>query len=118
MNMNRRQVMRSGVMMALAAAILIGCGKKGGDEYVGNWLDKDRKTTTIQIERNGEGFLMKTTNVNRRGEKSESSIPATLKDGVLNYQNGPAAGTVTYVKAQDEILVSTFAGNLALTRVK
>lgn len=117
--MKRKQFILGAVSLAvLAGSLLAGCGKKGGEEYVGTWLEKDRRATTIQIERNGDGYLMKTTSTNRRRETSQGTNAATLKDGALNFANGPVTGTVTYVKAQDEILVSTFAGNAAFSRVK
>ena len=119
MKMNRRQLLASCVvMMAVGASALSGCGKNSGDEYIGSWEEKAQKATIVQIERNGDGFLMKTTSTKRNGQKSSGSVAATLKDGVLNYPNGPVTGTVTYVKKDDEILVSTFAGNFAFTRVK
>jgi hypothetical protein len=119
MNSNRRNVVRSALALAAATALILGgCAKNGGDEFIGTWQEKERKATTMQIERNGDGFLMKTTSTNRRGQQNTGSVPATLKDGILTYPNGPVTGTVTYVKSDNELLVSTFAGNFTFTRLK
>lgn len=111
--------MRGVLALATVTALMLsGCGKQGGDEFIGTWQEKARKSTTMQIERNGDNFLMKTTSINSRGEQSTGSVAATLKDGILTYPNGPVTGTVTYVKSDNELLVSTFAGNFTFTRLK
>ena len=104
--------------MALAAATLSGCSKNDGNEFLGMWLEKGQQKTTMEIVRNGDGYLMKTVSVNTRGQQKSGSVAATMKDGTLNFPNGLATGTVTYVKAQDELLVSSFAGNFTFSRVK
>jgi hypothetical protein len=119
--MKRKQFFFAAISLAvLSGTMLTGCGKKGGDEYLGTWEDKDRHSTTMVIEKNGDGFLinMASKQANANGERKTGSVPATLKDGVLNYPNGPVTGTVTYIKANDSILVSTFAGTLPFVRVK
>lgn len=119
--MKRKQFVWTAITLAaLSCSLLTGCGKKGGDEYVGTWEDKDRHSSTMVIEKNGDGFLinMASKQVAANGERKTGSVPATLKDGVLNYPNGPVTGTVTYVKASDSLLVSTFAGTLPFERVK
>jgi len=119
MRANRRHAMRGSLaMMALAVSVLSGCAKDNGVEFLGTWQEKVQKATTMQIERNGDGYLMKTTSTNSRGQQKTGSVAATMKDGTLSFPNGPVSGTVTYVKAQDELLVSSFAGNFAFSRVK
>ena len=103
-------------VVALAAAMLSGCAKNDGNEYLGRWMEKGQKKTAMEIERNGDGFLMKTTSVNTRGQVKTGSVPATMKDGTLNFPNGSVTGTVTYIKAQDELIVSSFAGNFTFSR--
>jgi hypothetical protein len=119
MRANRRHAMRGTLaMMALSVSVLSGCAKNNGGEFLGTWQEKKQKATTMQIERNGDGYLMKTTSTNSRGQQNTGSVPATFKEGTLSFPNGPVTGTVTYVKAQDELLVSTFAGNFAFSRMK
>jgi hypothetical protein len=119
MKMNRRKAIRGTfAIVALGALALTGCAKNDGNEFLGSWLEKGQRTTTMEIERNSDGFLMKTTSVNRRGQQNTGSVPATMKDGTLNFPNGPVTGTVTYVKAQDELIVSSFAGNFTFSRFK
>jgi hypothetical protein len=72
----------------------------------------------MEIERNGDGFLIKTTTTKQNGQKNSGSVPAVLKDGVLNFQNGPVTGTMTYVKKDDSVLASTFAGTFPFARLK
>lgn len=119
--MKRKQfILAVAALTVFSGSLLTGCGKKGGNEYVGTWEDKDRHSSTMVIERNGDGFLinMASKQIGANGERKNGSVPATLKDGVLNYPNGPVTGTITYVKANDSILVSTFAGTLPFERVK
>lgn len=72
------------------------------------------------IERNGEGFLinMARKQADSNGKRDAGSAPAILKDGSLDYSNGPVTNTVTYVKANDSLLLSTFVGSLSFVRVK
>lgn len=119
MKMNRRKAIRGTfAIVALATSVLSGCAKNGGNDFLGTWLEKGQKVTTMEIERNGDGYLMKTISVNRRGQQKTGSVPATMKDGTLNFPNGPVTGTITYVKAQDELIVTSFAGNFTFSRVK
>lgn len=107
---------RTFAIVALAAAVLSGCAKNNGNEFLGRWMEKDKKATAMEIERNGDGYLMKTTSVDSRGQIKTGSVPASMKDGTLNFPNGPVTGTVTYVKEQDELIVSSFAGNFTFSR--
>lgn len=103
-------------IVALAAAVLSGCAKNDGNEFLGRWMEKGKKATAMEIVRNGDGYLMKTVSVNSRGQQTTGSVPATMKDGTLNFPNGPVTGTITYVKEQDELVVSSFAGNFTFYR--
>jgi hypothetical protein len=119
--MKRKQFIFAAISLTvLSGSLLTGCGKKGGEEYLGTWEDKDRHSSTMTIERNGDGYLinMASKQTSSNGQRRTGSVPATLKDGVLNYPNGPVTGTVTYVKSNDSVLVSTFAGTLPFVRVK
>ena len=111
--------MRSAVAVVIAAAaILSGCSGKPGEKFIGKWQGKDRPDTLMEIKRNGDGFVMDMTTTKPNGQKNTGSVPATIKDGVLNYPNGPVTGTVTHVEDKDELFLSTFAGNFQFVRAK
>lgn len=119
--MKRKKFVKFAVALAvLSGCMLSGCSEKGGEKFLGTWEDTDRHSSTMTIEKNGDGFVinMASKNVEQGGGRKTGSVPATLKDNVLNYPNGPVTGTITYVKASDSILVSTFAGTLPFERVK
>jgi hypothetical protein len=116
--MKRKQFICAAIsLVALSGSLLTGCAKKGGGEYLGKWEDKDRHMATMTISQNGDGYLISMVN-NATGTQSGNTIPATYKDGVLNFPNGPATGSITYVKTDDSVLVSGFAGTLTFVRVK
>jgi len=78
------------------AALLAGCNNSGGNEYVGKWVNVNSDQRTLQIERNGEGFMLRDTAPSFiTGEIQTKNIPATLKDGALQVQLGGGAGSVT-----------------------
>lgn len=104
--------------MIVAVAFLGGCSGKPGEKFVGKWQEKERKETTMQISRNGEGFILNMATTKSTGQKNAGSVPAIIKDGVLSVANGPFTSTVTHMEADDELFLSTFGGNLRFTRVK
>jgi len=78
------------------AALLAGCNSGGGSEYVGKWVNVNADNRTLQIERNGEGFMLRDTAPSFITGKIETkNIPATIKDGALHVQMGGGAGSVT-----------------------
>lgn len=75
--------------MAMALALLTGCGSESGSEYIGKWVDVERDVRTLEIERNGGSFLIRNTEPSFFSGKVETkNIPATLKDGVLQLSLG------------------------------
>ncbi|MCW1777646.1 hypothetical protein NB693_25485 [Pantoea ananatis] len=47
---------------ALAAAMLVtGCARVEGEKFVGHWVNVESKDDTIDIERNGESFMVRNT---------------------------------------------------------
>ncbi|MBO9883858.1 hypothetical protein [Xanthomonas sp. D-109] len=74
---------------ALAAAMLVtGCARVEGEKFVGHWVNVESKDDTIDIERNGESFMVRNTTPRffTRKPKTES-YPAIYKDGVLQVTN-------------------------------
>lgn len=47
---------------ALAAALLVsGCAKVEGEKFVGHWVNVQTQEETMDIERNGETFMVRST---------------------------------------------------------
>lgn len=95
----------------LGALILFlsACTGAGGDEYLGKWVDAKSEKNTLEIIRNGEGFIINKTEPSfLTGKVTTDQIPAVLKDGLLQVNGGAAA--LTHVKASDVLLIPNFGG--------
>jgi hypothetical protein len=73
------------MVAALAATLLLaGCGKMQGEEYVGHWVNVQTQEETLDIERNGETFMVRSTTPKFFSRKPKTeSYPAVYKDGAL-----------------------------------
>lgn len=81
--------------VAIMFALLTGCGGPGS-EYVGKWVSVKNEKTVLEIERNGDNFMIRETTPNLfTGKSGTTSIPALLKDGMLKVQIG--WGSVSFV---------------------
>jgi hypothetical protein len=80
-----------------ALAILGGCGKSNGEEYLGKWENKAHNDR-FEITRNGDGFILTSSN-NKR-------IPATYKDGVLQITSFFGPRNLAYDKQHDSLLLT------------
>jgi len=75
--------------MVVALALLTGCGSESGSEYIGKWVSVESNVRMLEIERNGESFLIRNTEPSFfSGNVETKNIPATLKDGVLQLSLG------------------------------
>jgi hypothetical protein len=64
-------------------------GGGGGDEYVGKWVHIKSEKRTMEIVRNGGSYIIRNTEPGMASGKSDTTnIPATLKDGTLQINNG------------------------------
>jgi hypothetical protein len=74
---------------ALAAAMLVaGCAKVEGEKFVGHWVNVQTQEETMDIERNGEGFMVRSTTPKFFSRKPKTeSYPAVYKDGTLQVSN-------------------------------
>ncbi|WP_157270520.1 hypothetical protein [Azohydromonas aeria] len=81
-----------------SAALLGGCSGGSGGEYVGTWVNTKSEKSTLQIERNGEGFIVRNTEPGyfTNGKPETKNLPAMLKDGALQVQIG-GFGPVTFM---------------------
>jgi hypothetical protein len=99
-------------------ALLGGCGKKDGDQFIGKWESKERKET-VEIAKNGDGFLITDTHPNYLvGGVKTDKIPATYQSGVLQVATGFGSANVGYDKEHDTLLMPTMGGSAELTRIK
>lgn len=102
------KVFWGGALVTLA--LLAGCGSNAGSEYIGKWVNVKSDKRTLEIERNGESFMIRNTAPSFIGGKVETkNIPATFKDGVLQVSVGfgtislaidKASGNLTDGKAE------------------
>ena|SRR5215213_8498293 len=74
---------------ALAAAMLLaGCAKVEGEKFVGHWVNVQSQDDVMDIERNGESFMVRNTTPRFFSRKPKSeSYPAIYKDDVLQVSN-------------------------------
>jgi hypothetical protein len=76
-------------MKALARALVLmatlaGCGAKSGGEYVGKWVNVTYTDHILNIERNGDGFMVRDSHPSFvTGKPETKNIPATYKEGQL-----------------------------------
>jgi len=73
----------------LAAALLVsGCSRIEGEKFVGHWVNVQSQDETMDIERNGQTFMVRSTTPKffSRQPKTES-YPAVYKDGALQVTN-------------------------------
>lgn len=113
-----KNLIKGFAFLAVAAA-LSACGKQG-NEYIGNWEAKQYKNRTVAIERNGDNFVIKSTEPSmfKRGQLDTDVIPAAYKDGMLEVSTGLGAVKVSYVKDTDTLLMPTMGGSMEYRRVK
>ncbi|MDR6674722.1 hypothetical protein [Xanthomonas sp. 1678] len=74
---------------ALAAAMLMtACAKVEGEKFVGHWVNVQSQDDVMEIERNGESFMVRNTTPRFFSRKPKTeNYPAIYKDGVLQVSN-------------------------------
>lgn len=107
--------------LACVAVVLIlsACSQKG-NEFVGTWQCVKYPNRSAQIERNGDGFVLKdiTPSMFTPGRMDTKIIPAVYKDGVLVVSGGFGSANIGYIKATNTLLMPTIGGALEYHRVK
>lgn len=77
---------RTGLL--LACALLNGCDQPGG-QYLGTWQDTSSASTTLNIVRNEDQFMINETRFAMSDDQPETKqIPAQYSDGTLLLRNG------------------------------
>ncbi|MCC8471932.1 hypothetical protein [Xanthomonas phaseoli] len=96
-------------------ALLAGCARDVGEQFVGKWVDVKSEKHVLSIEHNGESFIIRDTQPELFGNGVKTrNHPALLTNGVLQVSNG--VGTVNY--AIDEATGKLSTGDTEYTRVK
>jgi hypothetical protein len=68
--------------------MLFGCAKDG-DQYIGKWVNTKYGSRTMDIERNGESYIIHMTSPSVwNGKPKTENIPATLEAGLLKVNMG------------------------------
>lgn len=70
----------------MSLALLSACSQEG-DEYVGKWVHSEYKDHTMEIVRNGDNYLIRTSEPGFRVPRT-ASYPATSKEGILQISTG------------------------------
>jgi predicted small lipoprotein YifL len=94
------------LLVLFVAVLLAACGQKGS-EYLGKWENVQDSHFTIEIERNGDNYLAKMT-APQHGPQSHVQtveVPATLKDGQLEFKGIFDAMNISHKKATDTLLI-------------
>lgn len=74
--------------LAMMIALLAGCAGDTGQAYVGRWVNVESQDDVIDIERNGEAFMVRNTTPKFFSRKPKTeSYPAVYEDGVLRVSS-------------------------------
>ena len=102
-------MLRKIITLLSFSVILAGCTGDNGAEYIGEWQHIKYEKRTMKIERNGDNYIIRTSDPSM-WEKEKfvtKNIPATLKDGMLQYDGGlvslvidKASGNITSGNAE------------------
>jgi len=88
--------MKKVMAVILSTVWFAGCGADAGSEYLGKWQRIKFEKQTLQIDRNGDNFIVRETGPNMiSGGVKTQNLPATLKDGILQISG--QIGTVGFV---------------------
>lgn len=68
--------------------LISGCSKPG-EEYIGKWIDIKNDKIILDIQRNGENFIIRKTAPSAwNGKIKTDNIPAALENGLLKVNIG------------------------------
>lgn len=95
-------------VLVLAAILAAGCSHPG-DKFVGKWVSKSNANDTIEIVRNGDGYLV---------VSGQSKTGASFKDGQLEIASMMGMITLTYIKSSDTLVMPGFFGQAEYERAK
>jgi hypothetical protein len=93
------------LMCALALlALTTGCGNDSGKEFLGKWVNVKSEKRTVEIVKNGDSYMIRNTGPGLfDGKIVTKNIPATLKDGTLQVQNGMGTSMLAVDKSSGHL---------------
>ena len=103
------RAIRGWIPVLLLVAVIAARCSRPGSEYVGKWVNTREARDTMEITRNGDGFLI---------AAGGNKMGATLKDGSLEVSGVLASIRITYVKKTDTLIVPTLIGQGEYKRAK
>jgi len=113
---NHTWKLRTVIILFIVGFSLTACSK-AGNEYLGKWQNTVNSHDEIEIVRNGDNFLIKVNAPTLAGKYEATTVPAILKDGILEVQGNFLATSFTYVKATDTLTTAAmFGGNVEYRR--
>jgi hypothetical protein len=85
-------------------AMLFGCSNQGGSEFAGKWVNVKSEKRSLEIQRNGDSFIVRETAPGiATGELQTKNIPAVLKDGMLQMNNGWGVSSLAVDKSSGHL---------------
>lgn len=74
--------------VVVVTALLTACSG-GNGKYIGKWVNINSTQRTLQIDRNGDTFIIRNTEPSFiTGQAETKNFPAIIKDGTLQAQMG------------------------------
>ncbi|WP_273429729.1 hypothetical protein [Chitinibacter tainanensis] len=94
--------------------VLSACGKSN---FEGNWVYADNPTKTLEIKKDGDGFIVTETKPSKTtGQPIEFSAPATLVNEKLTITLPLGVMQFSYVKDSDSLLAVIGSRSATLKR--
>lgn len=101
------------------AFFLVACSNAGG-EYLGKWVNTKNANDTVEITKNGDGFLITETYPSQfqKNQMDTSKIPAIFKDGLMQISGALGPFSVGHIKESDTLTMPSMGGSVEYKRVK
>lgn len=91
-------------LVIIAMAFLSACGEDKGNQYVGHWINEGNKHKTIDISRNGAGYIYGYRDYDIISHTDE--YPAVYKDHALKVGSGMLGFSVVINDDTGELIVN------------
>lgn len=99
-------------LLAVSASLLLAACGDSADAYLGKWQHMKNEKETVEIVRNGDTYLLKQTAPSIfDGKLATKSVPAVMKDGLMQINAGLGPVTIGHIKSSDTLTVPGMMGN-------